>query len=596
MGDDRLTREGEVRAVLFRGGGRWPALTAAAAGTVLFAAVATGISWHVSAHRWWIDWPLRLWGLGVLVPGVIVWVRAANPWLGQLMVAAAATYYLHFLRGSTQPVIFAVGFCLAYLWTGIVAHLVLTWPSGRITRRGQWAMVAVCYLAPVGSQVARYLIDHPRPAWAFGIPEKNTAAARGGSILFAALAFVVVGILVRRWATSSQLRRRPGEPVWVAIAVAFTIAAAVGVASVLSDSGRFEIPLLVAALSAGLFLVPSVYWVQRQRARSARWGLATIALDTDSAEVPPDPARLQQALGDAVGDPTLWLIYRLDNGSYVDIRGHTVAQPQPSTGRGVTNVYRHGRLFALIEHDEALSDERSLAEAASAAAGVAIENAHLYATMRAQIEQIRSSRLRLATAAFEERRRIQRDLHDGAQQQLFAVLVLLDLARHELGPADSGPADQARATVCRAHDQLQQAIQTLRELTEHIYPVTLVEHGLAHAVESMADRSPIPVSVHIDLDRWPLQVESAAYFVICEALANVYKHAQASQASVTVTPDNGQLLVQVRDNGRGGARVQPGRGLAGLQDRVAVVGGTLSIDRRPGGGTQLASRLPLENP
>jgi signal transduction histidine kinase len=561
---------------------------------VVFAVVATTISWHVSAHRWWIDWPLRLWGIGVLVPGVVVWKRATNPRLGQLMVAAAGTYYLHFLRGSAQPMVFAVGFCLAYLWTGMVAHLVLTWPSGRIVRRGQRVMVAVCYLAPVGSQIARYLIDHPRPRWAFGIQQENTTAARAGSILFAGLAFIVVGILVRRWATSSRLRRRPGEPVWGAIAVAFTLAAGVGVASVASASGKVEIPLLVAALSAGLFLVPSVYWIQRQRARSARWGLAAVALDTDSEATPLDPAQLQQALGDAVGDPTLRLLYPLDSGGYIDSHGRETEQPEPSAGRGITNVYRHGRLFALIEHDEALSDEQSLAEATSAAAGLALENAHLYATLHAQIEQIRSSRLRLATAAFEERRRIQRDLHDGAQQQLFAVLVLLDLARHELGPLTQGPADRAKASVDRAHDQLQQAIQTLRELTENIYPVTLFEHGLAHAVESMADLAPIPVTVHVAPGRWPLQIESAAYFVICEALANVYKHAKATQVSVTVIPGDGQLLVHVRDNGQGGAQVLSGRGLAGLQDRVAVVGGTLSIDTGVGEGTQLTSRLPLE--
>src|SRR2546430_5352734 len=139
-------------AVGSRGASRWPTVTAAVAITVVFAAVATAVSWHASAHRWWIDrwwieWPLRLWGLGVAVPGALVWTRASNPRLGQLMVAVAGTYYLHFLRGSRHLVIFAIGFCLAYLWAGIVAHLVLTWPTGRLTRRFQRLMVAMCYLA-----------------------------------------------------------------------------------------------------------------------------------------------------------------------------------------------------------------------------------------------------------------------------------------------------------------------------------------------------------------------------------------------------------------------------------------------------------------
>jgi len=591
--DGQMTMARRGVAVGPGGASRRPAVTAAVAITVLFAAVATGVSWHTSAHQWWIDWPLRLWGLGVAVPGAIVWTRASSPRLGQLMVATAGTYYLHFLRGSRQPVIFAIGFCLAYLCAAVVAHLVLTWPSGKIANRFQGAMVAVCYLAAVGSQVVRYAVDHPRPPWAFGIHEPNTAAARAGSLLFSGLALAVVGILVHRWATSTRLRRRPGEPVWAAIVVACGLAAGVGIASIAS-AGRVEIPLLIAGMYAGLFLVPAVYGIQRHRARSARWGLASIALDAGGAGAPADPARLRQALADTVGDPSLRLIYHLEDGSYVDVHGRASAEPVPQAGRAVTRVYRHERLFALIDHDEALNDERSLAEAASAAAGLAIENAHLYATMQHHIEQIHSSRLRLATAAAEERRRIQRDLHDGAQQQLFAVLVMLDMARHELGPADGGPADGARTAVGRAHDRLQQAIKTLRELTENIYPVTLSEHGLAHAVESVADLSPIPLSVRVDRDRWPPPVESAAYFVISEALANVYKHARATAAAVTAAPHDGHLVVQVRDNGRGGARVVSGRGLAGLQDRVAVVGGTLSVDTDPEAGTLLTARLPLE--
>jgi signal transduction histidine kinase len=363
-----------------------------------------------------------------------------------------------------------------------------------------------------------------------------------------------------------------------------------GAAGAASASGQVEIPFLVAALWTALLLVPSVYWIQRQRAQSARWSLAAIALDAE----PLDPARLQQALGDVVGDPTLRLVYPLDGGGHVDIAGHAVARPQPGPGRKITTVSRHGRLFALIEHDEALSDERSLAEATSAAAGLAIENAHLYATMQARIEQVRSSRLRLASAALEERQRIQRNLHDGAQQQLVAILVLLDMARHELGPADGGLADQARSTIGRAHGQLQHAIRELRELTEHIYPMTLSEHGLAHAIDSMADLAPVPVSVHVTQGRWPPQVETTAYFVISEALANVYRHAKATWATVTVMPDDGHLLIEVSDNGHGGARVLPGHGLAGLKDRVAAIGGTLSITTSPGEGTRLAARLPLE--
>jgi signal transduction histidine kinase len=574
---------------------RWPAAAAVTGAAVLFAVFATAVSWHTSTHQWSIDLPLRLWGVAAMVPGVVLWLRAPSPRLGQLMVAVAGTYYLSYLRGSMQPVLFAIGFCLAYLWTAVSGHLVLTLPSGRITDRAQRVLVPLGYLAAVGSQVVRYAVDRPRPPWGFGIQQPNTALAQVGSALYAALALAVIVHLGHRWARSNRLRRRPGEPVWAAIATACLLGVGVSLASMMSSWLRLEIPLLVAALYAGLLLVPAIYALQRRRAQSARWELAGVALGTEAAAAA-GLAGLQQALADTVGDPSLRLVYRLDDGSHVDIDGRATPEPQPSAGRAVTRVHRHGRLFALIDHDEALSDERSVAEATSAAAGLAIENAHLYATMQAHIEQVRSSRLRLATAAFDERRRIQRDLHDDAQQRLFAVLVLLDIARQELGPADGGPAERARATIGRAHNRLHEAIQALRELTENIYPVTLVEHGLAHAVQNMADLSPIPLTVEVDPSRWELPIEVAAYFVISEALANVYKHAEATQAAVTAAPREGQLLVEVHDNGRGGAQVLSGRGLSGLQDRVAVVGGTLHIDPDTESGTRLVARLPLETP
>ncbi|GIG90652.1 sensor histidine kinase [Plantactinospora endophytica] len=580
---------------------RWPAAALAAGTVMLFALAATVLSRQTATGRWFIDWPLRLWGVAAVGPGVVVWLRAASPRLGQLMVAAAGTYYLNYLRGSEQPVVFAVGFCLAYLWVGLVAHLVLTWPVGRITDRAQRVMVPLCYAAPVGSQVVRYLVDRPRPPWGFGIPQPNTLAAQAGSALFALLALITVVILVRRWAVASRLRRRPGAPVWGAVVLACLLGVGVSLASMLSPTLWLEIPLLVVALCAGLFLVPAVYGLQRQRAGWARRGLADVALGLwvhgDPTTV--DPPRLQQALADAVGDPTLRLIYHLADESYVDIAGRVVAPPQPSAGRALSSVFRRGRLFALIEHDEALGDEGGVAEATIAAAGLAIENAHLYATLQAHIEQIRNSRLRLATAAFEERRRIQRDLHDGAQQRLFAVLVLLDMARHQLG-GDGESIDLPRRTLQRAHEGLQDAIQALRELTENIYPVALAEHGLAHAVESMADLSAVPLTVDIDRRRWRPEVENAAYFVIAEGLTNVARHAGATRAGVTVSAAAGYLTVEVVDDGRGNARPLAGHGLSGLQDRVAVVGGTLSVgpatgtDSGPVRGTRLVARLPLE--
>jgi signal transduction histidine kinase len=373
-------------------------------------------------------------------------------------------------------------------------------------------------------------------------------------------------------------------------------------ASLVGASVRVQVVLTLVSVVMWLLIVPTVYLVQIVRANLARWRLALIALDLErTLDTHRHPAQLQEALATVLGDSTLRLAYPLDDGSYVDIDGRPTSAAPAGSGRAITPVCRRDHLFAVIDHDEALHQQREVAQATVAVAGLAIENAHLYATMRAQIEEIRTSRLRLATAAFDERRRIQRDLHDGAQQRLFAVLVLLDVARHHLGPSETSPApdtDVAAATtaVQRAHSQLGGAIKALRELTGGIYPEPLVDHGLAAALDALCDLSPIPVWLDVPATRWSRHIEFTAYFVVAEALANVYKHAQARNARVTVRPEAGWLAVAISDDGCGGAIVGGGSGLRGLQDRVAAVGGRLDVTSAHGTGTRIGVQLPLESP
>lgn len=175
----------------------------------------------------------------------------------------------------------------------------------------------------------------------------------------------------------------------------------------------------------------------------------------------------------------------------------------------MTRVQRRGRLVGIVDHDVALHEQPQMTEAAVAAVGLAIENAHLYATMQAHLEQIRASRLHLAQTAFDERQRIQRDLHDDAQQRFFTVLMLLDRTGRRLATGDDDMRADAAATVQRAHAELTDAVRALRELTQGIYPAVLIEHGLAAAVENLADRAPLPVSVTVSIGRWPKHVEIA---------------------------------------------------------------------------------------
>jgi signal transduction histidine kinase len=211
-----------------------------------------------------------------------------------------------------------------------------------------------------------------------------------------------------------------------------------------------------------------------------------------------------------------------------------------------------------------------------------------------QLEQIRTSRLRVVKAAFDERRMLYGYLHDDAQQKLFAILGWLAMAKQALATPDGNEA--ARNAVDIAHSQLNTAIKNLRDLAQGIYPTTLVAHGLSAAVEGLADLALIPVSFDIPDERWPEHVEISAYFIVAEAMTNSYKHAGATRVDIEVEHKPDRVVVHVADDGRGGADVNSGTGLRGLQDRVAAVGGDLAITSVPGRGTRVTANIPLEVP
>ncbi|MFJ4201968.1 sensor histidine kinase [Streptomyces sviceus] len=207
----------------------------------------------------------------------------------------------------------------------------------------------------------------------------------------------------------------------------------------------------------------------------------------------------------------------------------------------------------------------------------------------ARVVELSRSRMRLVDAFEAERRRIERDLHDGAQQRLVALTMSLGLARLD---APSGPlADQ----LARAHDEAGKALAELRELIQGIHPKVLADYGLSAAVADAADRSVVPVDVDLSVPgRLDQAVEAAAYFVVCEALANVAKHSGAGRAEVRGGHSRGRLLLEVRDDGRGGADASAGSGLTGLADRVSVLDGRLSLSSPPGGPTLLRVEFPCE--
>jgi signal transduction histidine kinase len=243
---------------------------------------------------------------------------------------------------------------------------------------------------------------------------------------------------------------------------------------------------------------------------------------------------------------------------------------------------------AALVHDAALAEEPELVEAVAATARLALENQRLHAELRAQLDEVRASRARIVAAGDEERRRLERDLHDGAQQRLLALGLALQLARAEL-PERTASADELLAD---AEHELHEALHELRELARGIHPAILTDGGLTPALRTLAERTSIPVSVAGPQGRLPPAVETAAYFIVSEALANVVRHAHASQASVAVRANAGRVLVAVEDDGVGGADVAGGSGLRGLRDRAQALGGSLAVTSTPGEGTRVAAELP----
>ncbi len=301
-------------------------------------------------------------------------------------------------------------------------------------------------------------------------------------------------------------------------------------------------------------------------------------------------APVRELLAESLGDHSVAIAYWLpDREIFVDETGRRVDLPQRASGRTWTTVERDGRPVAAIVHDAALDTTSELVQAAAAASSLAIDNERLKADLRARLEELRVSRLRIVEATDAARRRIERDLHDGAQQQLVALALELRLLHRRV-------EDQPEITplVDGLSERLSSALAELRELARGIHPSILTEQGLAPAIDALADRAAVEVRATVGVEeRLSEPVEAAAYFVVAEALTNVVKYAQASAVEVDVRCVDGDVLVEVADDGVGGVDVTAGSGLRGLQDRLAAVDGRLAIDSPPGVGTRLRAQIPV---
>jgi signal transduction histidine kinase len=530
-------------------------------------------------------------GWSFLASGLVAWARRPENSIGRVMVLAG------FLRlggefcvGSEQPVLYPLGHLLhAGFWIA-VAYVLLTFPSGRLeSALSRWVFAGAGLLLSLRLGWVLLGGDGSRNALAvMDSPDGVHALDRAESGLGLVLGVLVIVVLARRWRRASpRLRLAIGPALWAGAA----------------GFGLFllMIPLMIAGDAAGepLGHVPMVlfdlalagvavgFLVGLLRARLARSAVAELVVELGAITAPGD---LRDALARALRDPSLALAYWLpESGRYVDVDGRPFDLPAEGESRAVSVAERDGRRIAALLHDPALVEEPDLVQSVCAAAAMALENERLQAELRARLEQLRASRARIVEAADEERRRIERNLHDGTQQRLVSISMALGLAEAKL---ESDPA-AAGAVFGEARQGLSAALEELRELSHGIHPGILTERGLVAALDELTLRATVPVELDAaDTDGLPEQVEATAYYVVSEALANVAKYAHATSARVHVRPEDGKVVVEVADDGIGGADAGRGSGLRGLTDRVEALGGRLWLSSPPGQGTIVRAEIP----
>jgi len=306
------------------------------------------------------------------------------------------------------------------------------------------------------------------------------------------------------------------------------------------------------------------------------------------------PERLQPALAQALHDPSLEVAYWLPTQDwFADLEGRRIELPTGASERAVSVMGDPASPVAALIYDASLVDEGQLVDTAAAAVHLALQNARLQVQLRAQLEDVRQSRARLVEAADTERQRVERDLHDGAQQQLVTLMLSLQATKAEA----MGRTDFETATLIDANmGELRQALDELRELARGIHPAILTQAGLVPAIRSLTERCPIPVEVTGELGdaRLSPPLEAALYFVVSEAITNAVKYSKGRRMCVSLGRRSGLAIVEVSDDGVGGADLSVGSGLRGLTDRVAAVGGRLVVKSASSGGTTIHAEVPCE--
>jgi signal transduction histidine kinase len=518
--------------------------------------------------------------------GLIAWYRRPDSRFGPLMVVAGFTMFASTLAWADGAVLRTIGQAFDLLPAVVFLHVFLAFPSGRLEHGFERALVLAGYVAALGLQIVWMALGGYGPDSLIEVVAKPDVAQTLQDIQLVAIsAFCLTGVavLVAR-------RRGAGRPLRRSVALLVdSFALGLVMIAALFLTGAFDGPAFETIRRATFFVIglaPAAFLIGLLSARLARSTLADLLVDMRSD---PPPTDLRDALARALRDPSLTLAYWLPEfESWSEADGRAVELPEAGHGRTTTLVEREGEPVAVLVHDSSLDDEPELLDAVSAAAGIALDNARLQAELGARLEELRGSRVRVIEAGQKERQRLERNLHDGAQQRLVALSLELNMLRKRF---DADP--EAGTRIDHARSEIALSLEELRDIAHGLHPAVVSGHGLAVALESLAARAAIPVRLSVELeDRLPEPLEVAAYYLVSESLANVGKHAHATSATVAVARADGQVVVEIVDDGIGGADTERGSGLRGLADRVEALDGRLRVWTPAGHGTRVRAEIP----
>jgi signal transduction histidine kinase len=516
--------------------------------------------------------------------GLVAWRRRPDNRSGALMTATGFAFLASpLLVRFDAPLLRTAGLLLRNVWLLLLVAILLTFLSGgRLRTRMDRVLVAavavdLLLVAPLSLMFAavdgNLLLVRPDARIAGAVDTVYRA-------LDLPISVIVAGVVATRWLKASRPGRRALLPsvagsVWLLFFMAVLTAGLVGV----------RLPQAVFwILAFSVVVVPVAFLTGLLRSRLARGGLVELLRGMRVVHF----ADLRSVLAKALGDPELVIAYPVTGSrAFVDAEDRPVILPADGD-RSVAPVKRDGEAVAALIYDRSLDDDPELVEAVAGAAAIALENQQLHAEAENQLAEVRASRERVIAAGDAERRRIERNLHDGAQQRLVTLALQLSVIKRRIR---DDPSDAERL-VTSASGELAQSLEELRELARGIHPAVL-DQGLDVALEALARRSEVPATVLNEPGpRLPEPVAFAAYFVASEALANVVKYAHASAASVNLLRTGTGVVIHITDDGVGGADPACGSGLRGLADRVEALGGRLKVSSPPGAGTVVTAELP----